>query len=450
MKSDPLSRLLVRAETHLKAGRLTQAKLGYQQILAEFPKSTEAHFQMAILLHDERDPEGAVRHFERLLHLSPNLAEVQFNLGTLLAQLGRKQEAAERFRKAIALQPTMADAHNNLGVALRDLGEAELAIESFESAIHHAPKLFSALVNLGTTLIKCRRPDRAVEVCRLACELQPDVADTHLALGLALELAGQQDEAVRCLQEAVRRKPESAEWRFHFAASTGCGNPTAAPAEYVASLFDAYAEKFDEHLCGSLHYQTPEHILSAVLKVAPARCFDILDLGCGTGLCGVLFQSIATRIVGIDLSGEMIRIATSRNIYNELQVNDISGYMRGRNSEFNLILAADVFVYVGDLSETFQLASAILRPGGLFAFSVEAAEDLLNDAPQVDRYRLTPSRRYVHTLDYVRQLAAEHGFLERSAERTTLRTQAGADVRGWIVVLEEQERALNFPIQGSI
>ncbi len=435
MKSDTHHRLLSRAELHLTGGRRQQAKSAYQQILSKHPKSTEAHFQLAILLHDDGDLEGAVRHFQHLLRLSPNLAEVHYNLGTMLASLGRKQEAAESFRKSVELQPSMAEAHNNLGIALRDLGDIEGATESFETAIRHAPRFVSALLNLGSTLIKCRRPERAVEVCRCACELNPELADAHMALGLALELAGQNEESANCLREAIRLKPESAEWQFHLAASNGHAGPSIAPAEYVASLFDAYAARFDEHLRGSLHYQIPELILNAVHAAAPDRRFDILDLGCGTGLCGALFRPVANRLFGIDLSPEMIRAASSRGIYSELRVSDIVNSLASCTAEFDLILAADVFIYVGDLRETFRLTSVALRPDGLFAFSVEAAEESPHGNTSVDGYHLNPSRRFSHTLGYVRQLAAQHGLAEVSAELATLRTQAGSDVLGWIVVL---------------
>lgn len=439
MKSDERARFLSRAESHLKAGRLKQAKSVYLKILSKHPTSTEAHFQMAVLLHDEGDAAGAVRHFQQLLQLSPNLAEVHFNLGTILVQLGRKHEAAESFRRAVELQPSMSDAHNNLGLVLRDQGDVEGAIDCFESAVRHSPRFVSGLLNLGNTLLKCSRSDRAVEVCRMARELQPELAEAHLALGLALEQAGQMEESRQCLQEAVRRKPELEEWQFHFAASNGSDGPPIAPATYVASLFDAYAVRFDEHLRGKLNYRTPEHILSAVHKIAPDRRFEVLDLGCGTGLCGVLFRAVAARLVGIDLSSEMIKAARNREIYDELEVSDIVSFLNSHAGEFDLILAADVFVYVGDLSETFLLTSAALRPNGLFVFSVEAAEETSQGARPAEGYQLNPSRRYSHTLGYVRQLAARQNFSEVSVELTTLRTQAGKDVRGWIVVLQKVE-----------
>lgn len=435
MKSDELSRLLLRAEAHLKAGRLDQARSAYRKTLMNFPRCKEAHYQLGVLLHDADDLEGAVRHFRTLLQLAPELAEVHFNLGTTLAKLGLHANAVESFQRAIEIQPSMADAHNNLGIAWRDQGCLERAIECFETAIQHQPKLFSAHLNLGTTLIKCRRAEHAVAACRAALELNSEIADTYLALGLALELAGKKEEAMKCLQEAVRRNPKSEEWRFHFAASLGHSGPPIAPPEYVASLFDAYAARFDEHLRGRLKYRTPEHILDAVVHVAPDRRFDVLDLGCGTGLCGELFRSLSNRISGIDLSQEMIRAAHERNIYDELLTSDMAGFLQNRFAEYDLILASDVFIYVGDLAETFLLASAALRPGGLFAFSVEAAEKLPGGNDPVGGYRLTETRRYVHTMAYISDLSATSGFTEHFSRLAKLRTQAGTDVEGWIVVL---------------
>lgn len=442
MKPDELTRLLSKAESHLQAGRNKVAISAYRDVIRRFPNSTEAHFQLAVLLHDQGDLDGAVRHFRLLLKQSPKLAEVHFNLGTILASLKRRQEAADAFRRAIELQPGMAVAHNNLGVALRDLGELELAVESFEAAISLAPRNVAALINLGTTLTKLRRVERAIEVCQLARDVNPNLAETHLAFGLALELSGRQAEAVQAIDEAVKRKPESREWQYHVAAVRGRGGPAIAPPEYVASLFDAYAAKFDEHLRGKLQYQTPEHIQKAVLSVSPELKSVVLDLGCGTGLCGALFRPTAGRLVGIDLSAEMIRVAADRRIYDDLHVSDIVQYLSSRSDEFDLVLAADVFVYVGDLQDTFQLVSSSLRSKGIFAFSVEAADDPTTEAMETvsltDGYHLGTTRRYSHSREYVRRTAIASGFAERVCEYATLRAQAGVDVGGWIFVLQRK------------
>ncbi len=436
MSSNELSRMLSQAARHIDAGRTQQAKEALQRTLMAYPMSGDAHFQLAVILHDENDLSGAVRHFQSLLKISPELAEVHFNVGTLLKQMGRTQEAAESFERAVKLNPAMADAHNNLGVIHREQGDLEKAVECFERAIKHAPKMVPALVNLGAALVKLRRPERAIEACRLASELSPDLPNAHFVLGLALELAGQKDEAVECMERASRLKGDN-EIRFHLAASKGVTPPPIAPPEYVASLFDAYATRFESHLRDSLHYRTPEHIYAAVCRTAPDRRFDVMDLGCGTGLCGQLFRSLANRLIGIDLSSEMIRETTSKNLYDELYVQDITECLTGRTEELDLILAADVFVYVGDLDETFRLTAAALRDQGLFAFSAEADEPEEGEDRSPVGYRLSPSRRYVHSIDYVRRLAEKYGLREKAADMAVIRTQGGENVQGWIVVLEK-------------
>ncbi len=436
MKKNELADLVARAESHLTAGRTRQAKRAFQQILTKHPESKESHFQLAILLHDQNDLAGAVTHFRSLLQISPELAEVHFNLGTLLSKMGLTQEATDAFNRAVELKPKFAEAHNNLGIIHRDCGDLEKAVKCFESAVESSPNFVAALLNLGTTLIKCRCAERAVEVCRRAHELNPDLADTHFALGLALELSGLQKEAVLCIEEAVRRKPET-NMRFHLAATKGLTAPPIAPPEYVASLFDAYAARFDEHLCGTLKYRTPESIYAAVGAFTADTRMEILDLGCGTGLCGKLFRPIASRLTGIDLSPEMIREAVARQIYDETHVTDITQFLQHCVEQYDVILAADVFIYIGDLRQTFQLVFTALRDAGLFAFSAEAALETDVDVEQNRGYRLSSNRRYTHTEPYLRQLANETGFVECSFQQATLRMQAGAEVLGWIVVLQK-------------
>lgn len=437
MNTPHLANSLSRAEAHLTAGRHVAARREYEAIAAKFPQCTEAHFQLAVILHDQNDLDGAVRHLRKLLELQPDLAEVHYNLGTLLSRLGRRDDALAALAKCIALRPEMAEAHNNLGILLRDQGELDRASESFQQAVTLQPDFVAALVNLGTTLTRCRRGAQATEFCRRACELQPELADAHLAYGLALEQADQPELSVRHLEEAVRLKPEKVEWRFHLAASKGIAPPPIAPAEYVASLFDAYAAKFDEHLRGRLRYQTPELILSAVRSCSAERRSDVLDLGCGTGLCGELFRPLADRLTGIDLSAEMIHAAEKRGCYDELRVQSIAECLTGSMDAFDLILSSDVFIYIGDLSESFSLVATALRTGGLIAYSVEAAEEVPGAVHPTAGYRLSSTRRYVHSLNYLRELALRSGLVERSVALKDLRYQAGSAVKGWIVVLEK-------------
>jgi predicted TPR repeat methyltransferase len=422
-------RLLNQAEVHLQAGRLKRARTLYHQVLRQDQNCTEALFSLAIILHDGGELEAAAERLNQLLKLRPELAEAHFNLGTILNSLGQRESAIQAFERAIELQPTFADAHNNLGIAYREQGLLEQALGCFEKAVRYAPDSLAAMLNYGTALLKCQQLELAVEICRSAHVCHPESAEALYALGITLEHAGQSREALQHLREAVRLRPEVTEWQFHLAACEGSESPVAAPAEYVASLFDAYAARFDEHLVSRLGYRTPQHLGNAVQQLTNRHFKRALDLGCGTGLCGEVFKSIVECLIGVDLSSQMVSAARQRGIYHDLKVSDIGTFLANEVVGSDLVLAADVFIYIGDLGDTFSRVSKILRNDGVFAFSVEANSS--------DTWKLGSTRRYSHGLPYLQQLAKTHNFTEKSVNSVVLRTDAGKEVSGWIIVLEK-------------
>jgi Flp pilus assembly protein TadD len=262
---------LERARAHQQAGRVKRAKDLYHQILREDPVCTEALFNLALMFCDAGELATAVEYFQRLIAQDPDLPDVHFNLGTVLARLGRAEEAVKAYVQAIALQPEMADAYNNLGILLRDCGQDEQALVCFDQALNHAPTLLAPRVNFVTTLVRLHRPDEAIEAARRAVEQFPSSGEAHNVLGLALDCAGRWDEAVVSLHEAIRLKPDADVWRYFLAARGGSSAPESAPSQYVASLFNRYAERFDEHLVNVLQYRVPDHLLDAVAKTAHGR-----------------------------------------------------------------------------------------------------------------------------------------------------------------------------------
>jgi predicted TPR repeat methyltransferase len=204
------------------------------------------------------------------------------------------------------------------------------------------------------------------------------------------------------------------------------GETTAMPAEgYVEQLFDGMAANFDQQL-RNLGYQTPEALARAVLPLLrrdrPAR---VLDLGCGTGLLGAALAPAGAGITGIDLSAEMLERAAARGVYARLVKSDLVEYLRGADAgSFDAVLAADVFVYLGDLEAVFEGVARALAPGGLFAFSVEALD--------TGDFALRPNGRYAHSASYLRALAARRGLAEHGIERIGLRIEHGTPVEGWL------------------
>jgi len=316
----------------------------------------------------------------------------------VIAQLGDAAGAADAMRRAIALRPDYAAAHNNLGTLLQGAGNLDAALASFREAVRH----------------------------------QPDFAEAHRNEGAVLRQLNRPGEAAAALEEALRLKPDHDRARFSLSVVRG-ENPPRPPSVVVQTLFDGYAERFDEHLDG-LDYRIPERLAAEIkaLRGADAR-LDVLDLGCGTGLFGAAIRPQAQRITGVDLSPPMLDKARERGVYDRLEAADIAAFLGDETAgRYDLVAATDVFIYVGALDEVFAHAARVLRPHGLFAFSVEAPA-----APAPDGYRLQPSGRYAHDEAYLRALAEAQRLAVRRLAATTIRMQHGAPIPGSIVLLEK-------------
>jgi predicted TPR repeat methyltransferase len=198
------------------------------------------------------------------------------------------------------------------------------------------------------------------------------------------------------------------------------------PSDMVLALFENYAPFFDEHLVENVSYQGPRLLRTAVDRCRPVGAFDILDLGCGTGLCGTALRDRARRLVGVDISSRMLDRARQRGVYDELIRGDVVDVMNESTESYDLILAADLFVYLGSLEAVIPACARILRPGGLLAVVVEAADG--------EGYQLRSSRRYAHSAGYLRRLAGAAGLSELLRERSFLRKEADGECLGEVFV----------------
>jgi predicted TPR repeat methyltransferase len=231
------------------------------------------------------------------------------------------------------------------------------------------------------------------------------------------------DAAVRLARKLVAMCPDSASARYLFDSLSGNSTLERSPPDYIVESFDAFAEVFDAKLVGVLGYDVPEKLAALVREASPGeRLYDIVDAGCGTGLCGPLVRSLARRLTGIDLSSKMLDQAAKRGLYDVLVCEELIAALDRFPGEFDLAVAADVLIYFGDLGPLFAAVAAAVRPGGLFAFSVETLAD-------PGAYRLLPSGRFAHTPSYVRSNMGRE-FVELARTETTIRQDASQRVPG--------------------
>jgi len=209
--------------------------------------------------------------------------------------------------------------------------------------------------------------------------------------------------------------------------------PPTLPAAMVAAVFDQYSAAYDRHMTGNLKYAAPQmtfDLLGNWLagKEAPAA----LDLGCGTGLFGALLKPKVGVLKGVDISPGMLSEAAPRGIYDELAQGHMLAYLLSQEpASVDLVVAVDVFIYVGALEEVFAEAARVLRPGGAFAFTIEST-----DAAELG-YALMASGRYRHTHAYVEKLAAQHGFTVAGRSDGVLRVDAGEEQAGSVYLLQK-------------
>lgn len=215
------------------------------------------------------------------------------------------------------------------------------------------------------------------------------------------------------------------------AALGGRRAPRRAADAYLKSFFDGFAAEFDKRLLADLHYQAPDILFDNVMRVLGAgrTKLDVLDLGCGTGLAGVRFRKLARRLDGIDLSREMARLARKRRIYDRIEVSELTVALAVRPARYDLIVAADVFCYLGDLNLAVNRAACALRPGGHLAFTVERRAQ--------PGYAITRSGRYAHSPGYVRRCGRAAGLIEVRGSKAILRYEFGNPVWGHVAVMRK-------------
>lgn len=349
-----------------------------------------------------------------------------FLRGVSRYEAGDLLQAERDFAASLALVPGRPSTLTNLGAVRLKLGRAEEAAAVLEEALAQEPANAEALRHHAAALAELDQHERALDAIDRALRVQPTPAAWTLR-GSILRSLGRTGEAAAAYRTAAEQGGDSELNRFFLASLAGDAPPAHAPREYVESLFDGYAGQFESHLVQVLNYRAPQRLVE---RLGPARVDAALDLGCGTGLCGPLLRPLAGRLVGVDLSGNMVERARATGCYDDVVQADAVEFLRGHDAAFDLLVAADVLVYIGALEELFAAAARALRPGGRFCFTVELAP------PDGSDLVLQPTMRYAHTAAYVRAQAQEAGFKVAETQEHPIREDQGRPIPGlfvWVV-----------------
>jgi predicted TPR repeat methyltransferase len=385
-------------------------------------------FLDGVRLHEAGRFAEAERQFQASLALLPGRPSTLANLGATRLKLGKPEQALEVLEQALSKDPGAADALQYRAVALGMLGRHEAALDAWRHSLRLRPDHGPTWVLHGETLQQLDRHDEALDSYDKALSHDPRLGVAWSRRGALLKDMGRHAEAAEAFQQAIAHGDDPELNRYFLAALNGADQPATPPVGYVEMLFDGYAEKFDQHLVQVLNYQA-HRVLVDQLATLGRRFARALDLGCGTGLCGPLIRPAAQRLEGVDLSSKMLAKAEALGVYDTLTQADLADFLAQTDHRYDLVLAADVFIYVGALQEVFDGVARVIEPRGIFCFSVERACD-------EEDFVLRPSQRYAHSERYLRGLALRHGFEVRSVLHHPIREDQRQPIAGMYVCLE--------------
>ena len=439
-------------------GRPAEALASYDRAIALAPQFSDPHVNRGNALDD---PDQALAAYDQALTLNPDLAEAWLGRGNVFYNLGRWDDALAAYDRALALRPDLTLAWLGRGNVFCKLKRNDEGLAAYDQALARTDDLAEAWLGRGNALCDLKRPDEALAAHARALALKPDFAEAWFGRGnafhelkryeealtaydKALSLSAELDyvwlaradtlrllkhapESIAAYRQALKRGADSDLVRYHLAGLGAEPSPSAPPERFIVNLFDSYADNFERHLVDKLKYRMPILLADAIRRFVGSDALDILDLGCGTGLMGERLRPLKRTLTGVDLSPNMLEKARRRDIYDHLVASDLTKFLETQNKAFNLAVAADVFVYLGDLSQVFRGVRNALRDGGLFGFSVEASDD--------GEFVLRRTLRYAHSVDYLRNLAERYQFIVETIEPQVIRQDSGADIHGHLAIM---------------
>jgi predicted TPR repeat methyltransferase len=411
--------------------KLIEAIACYRTAIGKQPNYLDAYYNLGLALAKNDELLVAIDVYEALIAQAPQHAAACFQLGCLLLKDGRAKEALDYFVRIEENHPHHFETQTNLANCYVKLGILNQAKIHYLKALELSPKDAQILFNLGVVSMQQGYTDSAIQNYQRALQINPDDFAAHNNIGVAFLAKNHVGYALHHFKEALRIQPNNQAIQYTVSMLTQDQRLLASPPDYIKNLFDAYADHYDLHLLQGLDYQVPALLLQAIQTVIKNKTvsWDILDLGCGTGLCAEPLKPLAKTLTGVDLSPNMLEMAATKHLYTELVPMNFVTFLAEKTDAYDLIVAGDALVYVGDLTELLKAAQNALRNKGLFTFNTEITE-------QTD-YTMNQSGRFSHQKNYIDRLAAENHLKVAHYQDVITRQQNNESVHGHLYVLQK-------------
>lgn len=390
------------------------------------PDYVGAMYNLALSYKQQGELEQAVACLLAILDAQPDHLQSYLTLGRIALQNDSPQRAEWAFHKAAQLFPDDTVILETITQILLDHQQFRLAKPFCQTLTELGPSNPAAWYNLAVIYEKDGELSKALTQYQNALDVDPDYFPALNNAGVVCLAMEQRQAAKFYFDEALRRCPNDESVRYTLSALNG-ESRIKAPEQYIEQLFDAYAEHFDQHLLVGLDYQIPDLLRQACDPYLPPHAIELLDLGCGTGLSAETFASLTKSMVGVDLSNNMLDKARAKGIYNELHQQSLPEFLMAHTGLYDVVIAGDVFTYFGDLDTIFRHCKRLLKPDGLFCFSIERSTS--------SNYELQASGRFAHHPYYIEELKTIHEFELINTFDAATRQQNNSGVAGQIILL---------------
>lgn len=377
----------------LKQGELGAAKTQFNNVISLYPDHVEAGFYLGALYLNEGKLDEAQLALEDVLRIDAEHVQSLVNLGVIAIKREQGQQAVNHFTQALAFDNENIEARNNLAATFLHYDRFENALMHYDVLLDKDKTNIEYLYNAGVAQMALGHLPEA----RLHFETVINLQSDHFAalnnLAAICCRLNHKDEAINLLKRAQQVNPNDAAGKFMLAAMTGSNNKQPACSEYVKNLFENYAINYDQHMQHVLNYSLPNEI-GKILHNVNYSIFDrVLDLGCGTGLSGIVMREQAKHLTGVDISAKMLAQAKEKDVYDLLVEDEVIHFLGVDSQRYELIVAADVLPYLGELDYLFNLIKSKLSAGGLFLFTIEVGEE--------NPWGLQSTARFHHHPDYI-------------------------------------------------
>lgn len=405
----------------------------YKRALRHDPMHLDANYLLGTLYAEQGNLAQALRYLRQAAELNPRSHMIQNNLGNIYQLSGQFDKAIACYQRALGVEPNMPEVQNNLGNIYKHQDQLAEAEACYRRALLLRPDFVEVCCNLGGVLRSLKKFPEAIENYRKALDLSHEFKAAFEGLGICYAELGERDQAIACFNRYVELDPgDNSEVKLRLAQLNAGEIPQRYPAAVMLSTYEKKAQNWDaDILRPGMEFLGPRHVCEMLeeLELPQAHQLNVLDIGCGTGICGEYLRGYAKYLEGVDLSPHMLEQAKKKGYYNKVECADAVGYMQDCKRQFDLIVASGVLILFGDLLPVFQAAAHLLKPGGMLVFTLYRSE---SEAVMV-RHNL----HFAHSAAYVQETAEAAGLQVVLLEQEVHEYDMGKPQPGWVVALRK-------------